>query len=226
MNINLALLKSIRSHSFMLGAFAIVTALVLGVVKVSTADRITLQKQEAERKALYQVLPPSNHDNDLLSDNFLLSTDNSNFVHIELLGLTQERNAYIARSGSKVSGIILPVEAHDGYSGDILVLVGINADGTLSGVRVLEHKETPGLGDKIDLRVSNWILGFNNHSLDSPQPAQWLVKKDGGEFDQFVGATITPRAVVLAVKNALLFFTENRQALINAPAGDERFWVL
>jgi Na+-translocating ferredoxin:NAD+ oxidoreductase subunit G len=211
---NSALLKSIRSHSLMLGTFAVVTALLLALVFKATENRIILQKQEAERRALIEVLPPAQHDNDLLADSFLID-ENSAFQAIALLGLSQQRSAYIARLNGEVSGIIIPVEAHDGYSGDILLLVGINADASLSGIRVLSHKETPGLGDKIDLRVSDWILSFTGHSLNNPAPAQWQVKKDDGEFDQFVGATITPRAVVKAVKNALLFFEENREQISN-----------
>lgn len=198
----------------MLSGFALVTALLLGLVNAGTADRITLQKQDAERRALYQVLPPATHDNDLLADTLLLDPNSNTFNDMSLLALTQQRAAYIARSGNAISGIILPVEAHDGYNGDILILVGINIDASLSGVRVLNHKETPGLGDKIEVRISDWILGFDNRSLSNPQQAQWQVKKDGGEFDQFVGATITPRAIVNAVKNALLFFAQNQQQLL------------
>lgn len=212
---NIDILKSIRSHSLMLGGFAVVTALLLGWVNISTADKITIQKQEAERRALYQVLPPANHDNDLLADTLLLSANLSHFNNIELLGLSQDRSAYIARLGSTISGIIIPVEVHDGYSGDILILVGININASLSGVRILSHKETPGLGDKIDLRVSDWILAFNNHSLSNPTIGQWQVKKDGGDFDQFVGATITPRAVVNGVKKALQFFEQNQTLLLS-----------
>src|SRR5690606_7665772 len=115
---------------------------------------------------------------------------------------------------------ILPVETADGYSGTIRLLVGIDAEGRLTGVRVLQHNETPGLGDKVELRKDDWILGFDGLSLRNPVASGWQVKKDGGDFDQFVGATITPRAVVAAVYNALQFFDLNRENLLN-PQGME-----
>ena len=111
------------------------------------------------------------------------------------------------------AGIILPLEVHNGYSGDIFLLVGIREDGTISGVRVLQHTETPGLGDKIDIGVSDWILSFDGRSLENPPPSRWRVVKDGGDFDQFVGATVTPRALVAGVSRALEFFSLNRKSL-------------
>ena len=113
--------------------------------------------------------------------------------------------------------MIVPATAPDGYGGAIELIVGINADGTVAGVRVVAHKETPGLGDKIDARKSRWIDAFAGRSLADPAPAQWAVQKDGGVFDQFTGATITPRAVTAAVKRTLQFFEANREALL-APA--------
>ena len=120
---------------------------------------------------------------------------------------------------SRFAGVILPTTAPDGYSGDIRLLVGIQANGAITGVRVLEHRETPGLGDKIDARVSDWILGFDGKSLSTPLPPQWQVVKDGGEFDQLVGATVTPRAVVNAVRRALQFFDVNEEAIANVYGG-------
>jgi len=115
----------------------------------------------------------------------------------------------------------LPTVAPDGYSGDIKLIVGINLDGTIAGVRALSHKETPGLGDKVDLRKSNWILNFNGRSLLQPSIEQWAVKKDGGTFDQFTGATITPRAVVKSVKKALLFFQQQRDVIFPSSSDDD-----
>ena len=103
-----------------------------------------------------------------------------------------------------------------GYSGDISLLLGINVDNSIAGVRVVSHKETPGLGDKLELKKSPWLLDFNNKK--KLQDENWAVKKDGGQFDQFTGATITPRAVVNAVGDALDYFENNRQALTQAAA--------
>lgn len=107
----------------------------------------------------------------------------------------------------------MPVVAPDGYSGNINLLVGIDMSGAILGVRVTSHRETPGLGDQIELKKSDWIKSFNGRTLGSPPHSEWNVKKNGGEFDQFTGATITPRAVVKAVQKALIYFRENRQAI-------------
>src|SRR5690606_2439126 len=168
-----------------------------------------------ERNALSQVMPQIAHDNDLLDKVFVLDPAQNTYREIDLLGLSVPRQAYLALLQNVPSGVILPVETAQGYSGTIVLLIGITADGSISGVRTLSHAETPGLGDKIELRVSPWILGFNNRSLGNTDAALWGVKKDGGEFDQFVGATITPRAVVAAVYQALRFFEVNQAALLN-----------
>jgi len=207
---------SIVKTSITLGIFALLAALLLGAVNLSTAEKIQEQQLAAERRALGEVLPSSFHDNDLLSKPLALTPLADNYAAIELLELSVERQAYIALLENTFSGVILPVEAHDAYSGDINLLVGILADGTVSGVRVLAHRETPGLGDKIDIQVSNWILGFDGKSLANPSLPQWKVVKDGGEFDQLVGATITPRAVINAVQRALQFFQLNQSKLENS----------
>jgi len=185
-----------------------------------TAERIALQRQQAERAALEAVMPAIAHDNDLLDDSFMLAPDTTSYRDIALLGLSTPRPAYLARLGGSISGVILPLATPDGYSGTITLLIGISSDGMITGVRVLDHRETPGLGDKIEPRISPWILGFEQRTLAGTTARQWQVKKDGGDFDQFVGATITPRAVVAAVYRALQFFEANRTALLNAGAVD------
>jgi electron transport complex protein RnfG len=111
---------------------------------------------------------------------------------------------YITRDANDRKGSIVKTSTFNGYNGEIKLWIGINDQGTVTGVRVIEHRETPGLGDKILPEVSDWILGFNGKSLLNPQETSWKVKKDGGEFDQFTGATITPRAIVAAVHKSLL----------------------
>ena len=206
---------TITRTSLTLGAFALLAAVLLGAVNVLTKDRIEAQQRLAERNALIEILPARFHDNELLEDTIALSPEMTSFRNITLLGLTRERMAYLARLGETPSGIILPLEVHDGYSGDIMLLVGILADGRISGVRVLEHRETPGLGDKIELRVSDWILGFDERSLVDPALPQWQVVKDGGKFDQLVGATVTPRAIVNGVRKALEFYESNLEVITN-----------
>jgi electron transport complex protein RnfG len=112
-----------------------------------------------------------------------------------------------------VVGVILPATARDGYSGDIELLVGVTADGEIAGARVVSHKETPGLGDGIDTKKSPWIMSFDGTSLVSPSQPDWGVKKDGGAFDQFTGATVTPRAVVAAIRRTLEYQALHRDRL-------------
>jgi len=212
------LLVAVRQHSLRLAAFALGAALLLALVFYGTVERIALQRQQAERAALTAVMPDITHDNDLLADSFLLDPASSQYPDIALLGLSSARPAYRARLAGTISGVILPLETADGYSGSITLLVGLSTAGVITGVRVLEHRETPGLGDKIEPRISPWILGFEHRSLDNTAEVLWRVKKDGGDFDQFVGATITPRAVVAAVHQALQFFARNRTALLQESA--------
>lgn len=211
------LFATIRQHSVRLGAFALGTAVLLALVNSGTVERIGQQRLQAERAALYAVLPPATHDNDLLNASFVIDPRGNGLQSIALLGLTTPRPAYIARLQGEPSGVILPLETPMGYSGTITLLVGISSQGEITGVRVLSHAETPGLGDKIELRISNWILTFDNRSLANTDAVLWQVKKDGGEFDQFVGATITPRAIVGAVHQALQFFELNKAALLTRP---------
>ncbi len=206
---------AMRQHSLRLGLFALGTAVLLTLINVGTSARIAEQRRIAERAALEQVLPPTQHDNDLLQDSFVLEPASTQFAQPELLGLSTPRPAYIARQNGQVSGVILPAETAEGYSGTIVQLVGIDRDGNITGVRVLQHNETPGLGDKIEPRKHPWIFSFDGRSLTNTDVVLWQVKKDGGDFDQFVGATITPRAVVGAVHKALQFFEANREQLLS-----------
>jgi electron transport complex protein RnfG len=121
----------------------------------------------------------------------------------------------------KPVAVMMIVTAPDGYNGDIRLLAGIAASGTIFGVRIISHRETPGLGDPIDIEKSDWILGFNNKSLQNPDSDGWAVRKDGGQFDQFTGATISPRAVVRTVHSTLRYFEANRQMLFDTPTQTE-----
>lgn len=203
--------RSITLNSLILALFALCTAAVLAATWLLTNERIEEQKRRAAEKALLEIIPEDRHNNDMLSDVIELSAEDS-----AQLGLKVAAKIHIARNADQVVAWVYPATATDGYSGDIDMIVGVNTDGTLAGVRVLAHKETPGLGDKIDLKKSEWILHFAGRSLTDPEPEQWLVKKDGGEFDQFTGATITPRAVVKRVKQTLEFHQRFTQAQKNA----------
>ena len=185
-------------NAFALGVFAIGTALILGLTYTGTKDRIAESQRIAEEKALLEVIGDTAFDNDLLTDLISLAPS-----QIDTLNLADDARARVVRLGDEVQGFIFPAVAPDGYSGNIYLLIGLSVEGTLTGVRVVEHRETPGLGDKVDTQKSDWILSFAGKSLQSPEPDNWAVKKDGGDFDAFTGATITPRAVVSMVKNLL-----------------------
>lgn len=207
---------AIGRNSLVLGLFAVVVTLALAGTQLLTREEIAAQRRAAEARAYSEILPPTRYDNALLDD--VRPVEDR-----ELLGLERPGKILVARRGGQVQAVIVPATAPDGYGGAIGLIVGINADGSVAGVRVVSHKETPGLGDRIDARKSRWIEGFAGRSLGDPAAALWAVKKDGGVFDQFTGATITPRAVTAAVKRTLQYFEANRAALL-APAatGSER----
>lgn len=195
-------------NSLVLGLFAVVTVGAVTLLQQFTAERIQASERAAQLNALNEILPRDSYDNPLL--------DSSIEVHDPLLGTRKPLAAYIARKDGKPSAVILQAIAPDGYSGAIQLLVGVQADGRIAGVRVVGHRETPGLGDKIELAKSPWIRSFDNRSLTAPDESGWAVKKDRGEFDQFAGATITPRAVVGAVHRALRYFDAHKAELLQA----------
>ena len=163
---------------------------------------------------LNNILPADKYDNDLLQDKITLSAD-------ALLGLKEAATAYVATLDNKPVGVVLPAIAPNGYNGSIHLLVGIYANGMLAGVRVTRHRETPGLGDAIETSRSDWIHNFAGKSLTIPSAQKWKVKRDGGEFDQFTGATISPRAIVKAVHSALLYFAKYRDTLFKLNKKDK-----
>lgn len=205
------LTQSIRFNSLVLGLFALVTALLLASTYLGTRDTIAAAERAAAQKTLLEIFPDDQHDNNLLDDTLPIPGP-----YLKTLGLGKPDNIHVVRKNGQVTGFILPAVAPDGYSGDIRLIIGIRADGTLAGVRVTAHNETPGLGDKVELRKHPWILSFEGRSLRNPPRDQWQVKKDGGVFDQFTGATITPRAVVRKVRDTLQFYREHGDELRKA----------
>ncbi len=200
--------RSMLKNATVLGLFAIVTVGAVTLLQQGTAERIQAAERAAQVRALGEILPTGSYDNHLLDDSVL--------VQDRLLGNRSPLPAYIAIKDGRPSAVILQAIAPDGYSGAIHLLVGIHADGRVAGVRVIGHRETPGLGDKIELAKSPWIRSFEGKSLTNPAADGWAVKKDRGEFDQFAGATITPRAVVGAVHRALQYFDAHKAELLAA----------
>jgi Na+-translocating ferredoxin:NAD+ oxidoreductase subunit G len=176
-----------------------------------TLPRILANERMMLLSSLNLLVNKEHYDNDLASD---IRT----FVDSDLLGTTDPVTVYRARKNGQPVAAVFNSVAPEGYNGNIYLLIGINLDGSLAGVRVTAHQETPALGDRIEAKRSPWILEFAGHSLTNPSEAGWKVKKDGGVFDQFTGATITPRAVVKAVRNTLAFFQQHRDQIFETPA--------
>lgn len=173
---------------------ALVALLCTGVssgIYFLTKGKIDEAVAKQQQALLAEILPSNYYDNDIMAN---CKTPDSQEIDKICTALLQD----------KINAYVIEATAPDGYSGNIRLLFGMTVEGEILGVRVLEHKETPGLGDKIETRISNWILSFNRKKISQDNLADWAVKKDGGKFDQFAGATITPRAIVNQVKRSAL----------------------
>jgi electron transport complex protein RnfG len=208
----IALRNALRTGTILL-VFALVGTALLALTHDRTEPVIARSQQTEKLALINQVLPAALYDNDLLASRWIVPPD-------DLLGTRQPSALWLARRRGEFSGVVIEAVAPDGYSGNIHLLIGIDADGAVTGVRVTAHRETPGLGDYIDRSKSAWIDQFAGKSLTNPEPKHWKVAKDGGRFDARAGATITPRAVVKAVRSALDYYARHRAALA-APAKKE-----
>ncbi|NVJ50492.1 MAG: electron transport complex subunit RsxG [Gammaproteobacteria bacterium] len=204
------LLQSINRNAFILGAFALLSIGLIAVFHHLTKDKIAYEMQAKLARTLNELVDPNRFDNDVYHDCVVISDADSKPA-------TETARIYrMTKQGNPVA-VVLNVTANDGYNGVINLIMAINADATIAGVRVINHNETPGLGDKIERKKSDWITRFNGLSLTNPAPQMWQVKQDGGQFDAFTGATITPRAVVKAVRNGLQFYQQHQTSLFTAP---------
>ncbi len=195
-----------------LAGFAVFGALLVAVTYDGTRARIAANERAFLLRSLADVLPTGGYDNAVHEDAITV-TDAA------LLGTPAPVTVYRARLRDRPVALVMTPVAPGGYSGPIKLLIGILADGTVNGVRVVAHRETPGLGDRIEVERDDWILDFDGRSLGQPPLERWAVRRDDGVFDQFTGATITARAVVSAVRDALLYFEANRDGLFAAPIG-------
>lgn len=196
--------------------YALIVTGLIALTHLATKDTIAQQERIKLLSILHAIVDEQSYSNEMHTDCAVISNP-------DLLGDNKAHRVYRARNGNKPVAAAIETIAPDGYNGKIKIVVGITVEGTVTGVRVLEHKETPGLGDKIDLRISDWILSFNGLFLNDENQSRWAVKKDGGQFDQFTGATITPRAVVKATKQAVTFFQQNQTRIFqqqNACSGN------
>jgi electron transport complex protein RnfG len=198
--------------ALLLATCALLAATLLAGTHALTAERIAEQNRRAQAAALAIVLPPARHDNDPLSDAIAVHAPS-------WLGSEIPLRAWRARRGGVPAALVLEAVAPDGYAGPIRLLVGIDARGRVLGVRITEHRETPGLGDAIDAGKSDWVEHFNGRSLHDPDRERWRVRRDGGDFDQFAGATITPRAVLKALRRLQDYVVRHGAELYDAPPG-------
>ena len=188
---------------------------MVAVTHHTTEERIIQNERDYLLRTLNSLIPPEAYDNRLYEDAIEV-------VDKALLGSSKPLPIYRARKNGKPVAAILTVVAPDGYNGDIKLLVAVRFNGTIMGVRVVSHLETPGLGDAIDADKSNWINSFRGYSLHNPDELGWHVEKDGGIFDQFTGATISPRAVVKAVYNSLKYYEQHKAEIFSLPSKTER----
>lgn len=195
-------------HGLILGAFCLGFGIVLAISDSITVDDIAARALEDRLNSLSQVIPDSIHDNNLVADAITMKNERN-----------KEITVYRATREGKVTGVAYEIFG-SGYAGEMKLMLGLDAQGKILGVRVIAHKETPGLGDKMEEKKGDWILRFTGLSLGNPPPDKWKVKKDGGQFDQFAGATITPRGVIDAIRKGLELFAANQAQMMDINASN------
>jgi H+/Na+-translocating ferredoxin:NAD+ oxidoreductase subunit G len=203
--------RSVWRSGLTLAVIAAVCSALVALTWQLTAERIEANEKEWLARSLQPALAGLLFDSPVTESMITIPAPN------DLPG-SEDAVVYRVYSGEEPVAALFVVSAKDGYAGPIKFLVGVKMDGTVTGVRVLEHHETPGLGDRIEILKSDWVLQFDGHSLRDPEPRHWAIKGDGGRFDQLTGASITPRAVIKAMRTTLTWFALNREAIFAAPA--------
>jgi len=202
------LARDVVITTLLLGVFAAVGTGFVAWVHLATKAKIAENELAMTRARVSELLRGLDYENDPVADHTTVGHDRLGGRNLPV---------WFARQEDVITGVVLSAIAPNGYSGSIHLLVGIDRDGSVLGVRVTRHRETPGLGDDIEADRSDWILGFRGRSLENPPIELWRVRRDGGVFDQFTGATVTPRAVVQAVANALVYFRDHAEELLATP---------
>ncbi|MFT5881303.1 MAG: electron transport complex protein RnfG [Moritella sp.] len=206
------MLKSMKKNGAVLALFALACTSVVAVTHTVTADRIAKQEQLQLLKIINQLLPEDSHDNDIFNSCKLLTNET-------YLGSSEPQKVFTATENDQIVGYAIEGIAPNGYNGKIKLVVGIDTQSKVTGVRILAHNETPGLGDKVERRKSDWLDSFVGQTLTESNAHTWAVITDGGDFDSFTGATITPRAVVGSVKNILTYYNASQLSdLAGAPS--------
>jgi len=196
---------------------AVIAAFCTAIVALTwqlTAERIETNKKEWLERSLQPALAGLFFDSPVTESMITMPPPH------ELPG-SEAAIIYRVYAGVEPVAALFVVSAKNGYAGPIRLLIGIAMDGTVTGVRVLEHRETPGLGDRIETTKSDWVLQFDGHSLRNPEPARWAIRGDGGDFDQLTGASVSPRAIINAIKETLAYFDANRAAVFATPVKSE-----
>lgn len=204
---------AINKNAKILALFAIACTAAVGLVHLLTKDRIELQAQQQLVKQLNETIDENSHDNEMFRDCIIAPSDTNSDLITDVI--------YRARMNNRPVAAAIKTIAPGGYNGNIELLIAVNTDGSVSGVRTLLHKETPGLGDKVELKKSDWITKFSGKKVLVQNDSRWAVVKDGGMFDQFTGATITPRAVVKTVKKTVDYFKANQDAIFTSESNCE-----
>ncbi|PML75457.1 electron transport complex subunit RsxG [Enterovibrio norvegicus] len=203
------MIRAMRNNGAILAIAALLSTGLVAITHSLTEDTIAEQQRLQLLEVLNQVIPADIHDNPLAKTCTLVTSQD--------LGTDAPMPVYLASKNGEPTAMAIEAIAPDGYNGAIKVLVGVDTNNTVLDVRVLQHNETPGLGDKIDLNVSDWVLSFSGKTLESADDKRWAVFKDGGQFDQFTGATITPRAVVSAARKAAWYVSQHQEQIIRQP---------
>ena len=217
MNETQSVKKVSTQNGLILALFALVSTGLIAMTHLVTKDKIAEEIEAAMARRLNEVISATEYDNDVYHDCITIN-------NLEFLGTQENLKAYRMRNQENNYALFMTSVAPEGYAGNITLVIGIYQNGTIAGVRVTEHQETPGLGDKIEIEKSDWIEQFKGKSLENTTKENWLVKKDGGEFDALTGATITPRAIVKSVYKALLYYQQNQGNLYikNTSCGEKK----
>ena len=197
--------NNLRALILVIVISVVAAALISGSYEIS-AERIRENERARLLEALHEVLDPATFDNDLLANRIFVTSP-------ELLGSEDPVEVFLASLNGEPAAAIFAPTARNGYVGPIRLLVGVSVEGTVTGVRVTDHRETPGLGDRVEVGKSDWILGFDGRSLSAPPVPEWSMVSDGGQFDAMTSATVTSRAVVQAVRNTLLYFQQDGEVM-------------
>jgi electron transport complex protein RnfG len=214
----MTLLRQMAVSGALLAAFAATGAALLAGSHAVTEPRIAANVRATLERRLQEVLPPGDFDKAVSAGAERIDAPEA----LQALGTRKPVRLYRAERYGQTVAAVFDVTTPEGYSGDIRLLVGVRRDGTVTGVRAVSHRETPGLGDKIDTARSDWIKGFTGRALGDPPAEDWQVARDGGAFDQFSGATITPRAVVRQVARVLSYVREHYERIYSPPQNPKK----